>query len=249
MIVNIFRKNTPNRGDLASAPLQYLSHETDVRYLDILQVLDNPKIKLILDNAEFIVIGGGGILNHDKFSDSFNFLVNTYEHKIILWGLGMNFLLKNYRATNFFRIKDIGIRDYYPKDFKWVPCASVLSPEFVELRKSKPIKKKGFLKAHADFNYNNKLKKYRTINLLLYFNSGWKKNYGGNLSFYDYTTNKLKYNFVAKNNRCLVFITNKFTVHGYKRVQVNKKRISLNYYYYTKKNYSFSQNPHKTLWR
>jgi Rps23 Pro-64 3,4-dihydroxylase Tpa1-like proline 4-hydroxylase len=111
------------------------------------------------------------------------------------------------------------------------------------------VKKKGFLKAHADFNYNNKLKKYRTINLLLYFNSGWKKNYGGNLSFYDYTTNKLKYNFVAKNNRCLVFITNKFTVHGYKRVQVNKKRISLNYYYYTKKNYSFSQNPHKTLWR
>jgi Rps23 Pro-64 3,4-dihydroxylase Tpa1-like proline 4-hydroxylase len=111
------------------------------------------------------------------------------------------------------------------------------------------VKKNGFLKAHADFNYNNKLKKYRTINLLLYFNSGWKKNYGGNLSFYDYKKNKIKYNFVAKNNRCLVFITNKFTIHGYKRVQINRDRLSLNYYYYTKKNYSYSTDPHKTLWR
>jgi Rps23 Pro-64 3,4-dihydroxylase Tpa1-like proline 4-hydroxylase len=111
------------------------------------------------------------------------------------------------------------------------------------------VKKNGFLKAHADFNYNNKLKKYRTINLLLYFNSGWKKNYGGNLSFYDYKKNKIKYNFIAKNNRCLVFITNKFTIHGYKRVQINRDRLSLNYYYYTKKNYSYSTDPHKTLWR
>tara|TARA_B110000503_G_C7152481_1_gene415818 strand:+ start:668 stop:1336 length:669 start_codon:yes stop_codon:yes gene_type:complete len=111
------------------------------------------------------------------------------------------------------------------------------------------VKKNGFLKAHADFNYNNKLKKYRTINLLLYFNSGWKKKYGGNLSFYDYKKNKTKYNFVAKNNRCLVFVTNKFTIHGYKRVQINRDRLSLNFYYYTKKNFSYSAIPHKTLWR
>lgn len=36
------------------------------------------------------------------------------------------------------------------------------------------VKKNGFLKTHADFNYNNNLKKYRTINLLIYFNNDWK---------------------------------------------------------------------------
>jgi hypothetical protein len=111
------------------------------------------------------------------------------------------------------------------------------------------VKKNGFLKTHADFNYNNNLKKYRTINLLIYFNSGWKKNYGGNLSFYDYGSNKKKYTFIAKNNRCLIFLTNKFTPHGYKKITIDKDRVSLNFYYYTKKNFSHSPTPHKTLWR
>jgi Rps23 Pro-64 3,4-dihydroxylase Tpa1-like proline 4-hydroxylase len=111
------------------------------------------------------------------------------------------------------------------------------------------VKKNGFLKTHADFNYNNYLKKYRTINLLIYFNRGWKKNYGGNLSFYDYSSNKKQYTFIAKNNRCLIFLTNKFTPHGYKKIVVDKDRVSLNFYYYTKKNFSHSLSPHKTLWR
>ena len=110
------------------------------------------------------------------------------------------------------------------------------------------VKKNGFLKTHADFNFNNNLKKFRSINLLIYFNSAWKKKYGGNLSFYDYSTRKAKYTFLAKNNRCLVFLTNKYTPHGYKKITTNKKRISLNFYYYTKKNFSFSDTPHKTIW-
>ena len=111
------------------------------------------------------------------------------------------------------------------------------------------VKKNGFLKKHADFNYNSKLSKYRTINLLIYFNSSWKKKYGGNLSLYDYSSNKIKYTFLAKNNRCVIFLTNKYTLHGYKKITVNKERISLNFYYYTKQNLSYSENPHKTLWR
>ena len=111
------------------------------------------------------------------------------------------------------------------------------------------VKKDGFLKTHADFNYNNNLKKFRTINLLVYLNSTWKDSYGGNLSMYDYSTNKKKYTFLAKNNRCIIFITNKFTPHGYKKITTNKDRLSLNFYYYTDKNYSYSALPHKTLWR
>jgi Rps23 Pro-64 3,4-dihydroxylase Tpa1-like proline 4-hydroxylase len=110
------------------------------------------------------------------------------------------------------------------------------------------VKKNGFLKKHADFNYNSKLRKYRTINLLIYFNNSWTKRNGGNLNLYDYSSNKIKYTFLAKNNRCVIFFTNKYTPHGYKKIMVNKERISLNFYYYTKQNLSYSENPHKTLW-
>jgi Rps23 Pro-64 3,4-dihydroxylase Tpa1-like proline 4-hydroxylase len=111
------------------------------------------------------------------------------------------------------------------------------------------VEKNGFLRPHADFNYNSNLKKYRTINLLLYFNKNWKKKYGGNLAFYNYSNMKKKYEFLAKENRALIFLTNKFTPHGYKKITVDKKRISLNFYYYTKENLSFSEQPHKTIWR
>lgn len=110
------------------------------------------------------------------------------------------------------------------------------------------VDKGGFLKPHIDFNYNSLLKKYRTINLLIYFNSRWKKEYGGNLIFYDYQKHKKKYEFVAKDNRAIIFLTNKYTLHGYNKISVSKKRFSLNFYYYTKKNFSYSLNPHKTLW-
>ncbi len=111
------------------------------------------------------------------------------------------------------------------------------------------VEKDGFLRPHADFNYNSKLKMYRSINLLIYFNKNWKKKFGGNLIMYDYSTMKQKYEFIAKENRVLIFLTNKFTPHGYKKLTTKNKRISLNYYYYTKTNYSHSSEPHKTIWR
>jgi hypothetical protein len=42
------------------------------------------------------------------------------------------------------------------------------------------VEKNGYLRPHVDFNYNNKYKKYRTLNLLLYFNNKWKK-FSGNI--------------------------------------------------------------------
>ena len=111
------------------------------------------------------------------------------------------------------------------------------------------VEKGGFLRPHADFNFNNKLKLYRSINLLIYFNKNWKKKYGGNLIMYNYSNMKKKYEFIAKENRAVIFLTNKFTPHGYKKITTEKKRFSLNYYYYTKENYSYSDEKHKTVWR
>lgn len=41
------------------------------------------------------------------------------------------------------------------------------------------IKPGGFLKVHADFNWNGRLKLYRRLNVLIYINPGWKEEWGG----------------------------------------------------------------------
>ena len=102
------------------------------------------------------------------------------------------------------------------------------------------------LNEHIDFNYNNKLKRYRYINLLLYLNKNFKKNDGGNFFYRDYKTSKKKYIDPLFNN-VVIFVTNKNIPHGF--TIVKKKRISLNIYYYTKQNLSLSKKKHKTYWK
>jgi Rps23 Pro-64 3,4-dihydroxylase Tpa1-like proline 4-hydroxylase len=204
----------------------------------IILKIDNFLDKKFLKNVSKEIISLSNIKVFKKFyikrkSDKIEFLDYStfYENqkKLIT-------LLSEKRFTKFLQ-KNLNIKDkLYPDASKGFSGFNI-------------VKKNGFLKTHADFNYNGQLKKYRTINLLIYFNGGWKKNYGGNLSFYDYSTNKKMYTIIAKNNRCLIFLTNKFTPHGYKKITINKDRVSLNFYYYTKKNFSHSQIPHKTIWR
>ena len=102
------------------------------------------------------------------------------------------------------------------------------------------------LKEHIDFNYNNKLKKYRYINLLLYLNKNYKKSDGGKFYYRDYISNHKKYINPLLNN-VVIFVTDKNIPHGF--TIVKKKRISLNLYYYTNQNLSLSKNKHKTYWK
>jgi Rps23 Pro-64 3,4-dihydroxylase Tpa1-like proline 4-hydroxylase len=110
-------------------------------------------------------------------------------------------------------------------------------------------KKNSYLRPHVDFNYNSSLKKFRSINLLIYFNDNWKKNFGGNLNIYNRSNNKKIHSFLPKKNRCIIFLTNKYSVHGFDKIKTDKKRISFNFYYYTKENLSYDKNIHKTIWR
>ncbi|XOJ73951.1 2OG-Fe(II) oxygenase [Candidatus Pelagibacter sp. Uisw_114] len=44
--------------------------------------------------------------------------------------------------------------------------------------------KGGFLKIHADFNWNKRLKLYRKLNLLIYLNKKWNDEWGGDLELW-----------------------------------------------------------------
>jgi len=101
------------------------------------------------------------------------------------------------------------------------------------------------LKNHIDFNYNNHIKKFRILNLLLYLNKNYKLQNGGRFFI---TYDKKKKYFNPSLNKTLIFLTNNKSPHGFTKVK-SAKRVSLNIYYYTIKDHSLSKNKHKTLWK
>src|SRR5207253_9872662 len=43
----------------------------------------------------------------------------------------------------------------------------------------------GILMPHTDFHWNQRIRCYRRLNVLLYLNESWKREWGGNLTLYD----------------------------------------------------------------
>lgn len=134
LIVNISRKKTPNRGDLASAPCQYFPHLNRVIYIDILDCNnENAELTKILNLANTIIIGGGGLLGHTKFEKEINWIGEMYGYKTVIWGAGVNTVNGRFCENNIDLFKHVGIRDCITK-YTWVPCASCLSPLFINIR-------------------------------------------------------------------------------------------------------------------
>ena len=77
------------------------------------------------------------------------------------------------------------------------------------------LKNGGMLKVHADFNKHPSINLDRRINLLLYLNPGWKKEWGGNLElYYENDLNSPCVSVTPEFNRCVIFSTTSFAYHG-----------------------------------
>ena len=93
----------------------------------------------------------------------------------------------------------------------------------------------GFLEMHADFNYHNALKLYRRVNVLIYLNSDWKKEFNGDLILTD-KEGKNKVSIEPLNNRTVIFTTDENSIHGHPaklNLPDNRRRNSIALYYYT----------------
>ena len=76
-------------------------------------------------------------------------------------------------------------------------------------------KKNSFLDMHLDFNYHPLNKNwYRELNLLLYLNKDWKKEYGGELKIRDLRTNNEE-SLDVPFNRLIIQQCGPYTLHGY----------------------------------
>jgi Rps23 Pro-64 3,4-dihydroxylase Tpa1-like proline 4-hydroxylase len=112
--------------------------------------------------------------------------------------------------------------------------------------------KGGFLKVHADFNYYNKIKMYRRINIIIYLNEEWEESWNGNLEFWSEDMIK-KQSYSPKLNTAIIFHVHDKAFHGYPD-KINCPdtigRKSINLYYYTEENDELQNKvPHKTIWK
>ncbi len=95
---------------------------------------------------------------------------------------------------------------------------------------------RGRLDVHVDFNLIEDRQLFRRLNILIYFNKGWKPEWGGNIELWDKEVKVCHQSFSPVFNRCVVFETNEISYHGVTAVNCpeGQSRKSFAAYYYTK---------------
>lgn len=95
----------------------------------------------------------------------------------------------------------------------------------------------GYLDVHVDYNFHPRTKEHRRLNLLLYLNKDWKREYEGYLEFWDMQAKRQIENIAPAFNRAVIFETNEISYHGHPQklnLPPEVTRKSLAVYYYTK---------------
>jgi hypothetical protein len=98
------------------------------------------------------------------------------------------------------------------------------------------IERGGFLKVHADFNWNEKLRLSRRLNALIYLNKDWEESFGGALELWDREMTYAVTKVLPVFNRCVVFATTDHSFHGHPEPLAcppDRTRRSIALYYYT----------------
>ena len=99
------------------------------------------------------------------------------------------------------------------------------------------IKDGGKLKIHTDFSRHPTLDLDRRINILIYLNKNWDKNYGGDLEFWNQDMSLCKKKISPNFNKLVIFSTNDFSNHGHPdpiNCPDNFSRKSIALYYFSK---------------
>jgi len=108
------------------------------------------------------------------------------------------------------------------------------------------------LQVHTDFNWNNELRLHRMVNLIIYLNDDWKKEWGGNLQFYDTENNKLLSEVVPSLGNAVIWMYNNLAYHGYPEPMTcpkNKSRKGIRLFYYVSNAaYDAENPPHRSLY-
>lgn len=99
------------------------------------------------------------------------------------------------------------------------------------------INRGGQLAVHADYSYHRHSGLHRRINLLLYMNDGWQKEWGGNLELWKNDMSERIADIEPYFNRAVIFNITNNALHGHPKPLAcpeNVSRYSFALYYFTK---------------
>ena len=97
------------------------------------------------------------------------------------------------------------------------------------------IKTGGLLKVHTDFNTHPNNNFDRRVNVLIYLNKDWKKEYKGCLELWDKEMKECKQKILPNFNKIVIFSTTDFSNHGHPDPidcpnDISRKSIALYYF-------------------
>ena len=98
------------------------------------------------------------------------------------------------------------------------------------------IKRGGFLNVHTDFLSHTKNQNWsRQINLLIYFNKDWQKEWNGELELWDDDVTRCVTSIAPIFNRCVIFHTREKSFHGHPNKlacpsEISRKSFALYYF-------------------
>ena len=99
------------------------------------------------------------------------------------------------------------------------------------------MSRKGKLNPHLDYSLHPKIHFQRKFNLIIFLSNKWKKNWGGEISFYSKNPKnkkmpgKLFKKIYPKFNRAVFFDTSKTSWHGVEPIRVKQTRKTIAVYY------------------
>lgn len=109
----------------------------------------------------------------------------------------------------------------------------------------------GHLDIHADFNHHSLMGLERRLNILIYLNKDWKKEYGGSFEIWNTDMTAKVAGFVPEFNRMCCFNTTSTSWHGNPETvnhPDNEPRLSIALYYYTA-TWDSTRKSHTTLFK
>lgn len=109
------------------------------------------------------------------------------------------------------------------------------------------------LRVHADFSKLRGSLLDRRLNLLLYFNEGWRPEWGGDLELWDPEMKTCRQKIAPTGNRCVIFSTTGNSYHGMPDPLacpegVTRRSLAL-YYYSNGRPPNEAEPTHATLWQ
>lgn len=97
------------------------------------------------------------------------------------------------------------------------------------------------LDPHIDFNWNDRIKMHRAINLLIYLGSCQ----GGEFEIWDDNKHETLFDAKPIHNSAVIFVHSETKAHGVKKI-MSGRRYSIRQFYYVGK--STCENPHQSLY-